>query len=228
MIDSLLNAKLPPHLKRSINLAHLENGTYEQIVTHLERELDLGGWETHGELSIPTMTTTTKTLNKQTQPQKAEQLQDFCRYCKKPGHVIRDSTLGKNRNDKVKNNVPKDRMQKHTHLVNIAKELTTHQTCAGTAQTRLIDLRDTKLKNLISQQTTVINQGPFNPAPLRHLLDANHDDAIQCVHAFLRLSKTEKTNETHWFPTLQERGDEAQQTLIQKTHTPGTDSFTDG
>ena len=35
-IDSLLYAKLPPHLKRSLNLAHLENGTYVQIVAHLE------------------------------------------------------------------------------------------------------------------------------------------------------------------------------------------------
>ena len=43
MIDSLLYAKLPPHLKRSLNLAYLENGTYDQIVTHLERELELSG-----------------------------------------------------------------------------------------------------------------------------------------------------------------------------------------
>ena len=45
MIDSLLYAKLPPHLKRSLNLAHLENGTYDQIVAHLERELELSGLE---------------------------------------------------------------------------------------------------------------------------------------------------------------------------------------
>ena len=37
MIDSLRYAKLPPHLKRSLNLAYLENGTYDQIVAHLER-----------------------------------------------------------------------------------------------------------------------------------------------------------------------------------------------
>ena len=37
MIDSLLYAKLPPLLKRSPNLAYLENGTYDQIVAHLER-----------------------------------------------------------------------------------------------------------------------------------------------------------------------------------------------
>ena len=36
MIDSLRYAKLPPHLKRSLNLAYLENGTYDQIVAHLE------------------------------------------------------------------------------------------------------------------------------------------------------------------------------------------------
>ena len=39
MIDSLLYAKLPPKLKRSVNMARLENGTYEEIVAHLEREL---------------------------------------------------------------------------------------------------------------------------------------------------------------------------------------------
>ena len=70
MIDSLLYAKLPPHLKRSLNLAYLENGAYDQIVTHLERELELSGLENDGELTIPTMTAVPpndnhKTLNKQ-------------------------------------------------------------------------------------------------------------------------------------------------------------------
>ena len=45
MIDSLLYAKLPPKLKRSVNMARLENATYEEIVTHLERELELNGLE---------------------------------------------------------------------------------------------------------------------------------------------------------------------------------------
>ena len=70
MIDSLLYAKLPPHLKRSLNLAYLENGTYDRIVTHLEKELELSGLENDGELTIPTMTAVPpndnhKTLNKQ-------------------------------------------------------------------------------------------------------------------------------------------------------------------
>ena len=38
IIEQFIYAKMPPHLNKSINQAHLENGTYEQIVSHLERE----------------------------------------------------------------------------------------------------------------------------------------------------------------------------------------------
>ena len=86
MIDSLLYAKLPPHLKRSLNLALLENGTYDQIVAHLERELELSGLENDGELTIPTMTAILPNDNQQN----TEQTKVVCHYCKKPGHVIRE------------------------------------------------------------------------------------------------------------------------------------------
>ena len=56
MIDTLLYAKLPPYLKRSLNFAYLENGTYDLIFAHLKRELALSGSETDEELTIPTMT----------------------------------------------------------------------------------------------------------------------------------------------------------------------------
>ena len=52
IIEQFIYAKMPPHLKKSINQAHLENGTYEQIVTHLERELELNGLEAPDELPI--------------------------------------------------------------------------------------------------------------------------------------------------------------------------------
>ena len=45
IIEQFIYAKRPPHLKKSINQAHLENGMYEQIVTHLEREIELNGLE---------------------------------------------------------------------------------------------------------------------------------------------------------------------------------------
>ena len=41
---------MPAHLKKSSNQAHLENGTYEQIVTHIEKELRLNGLEVPDEL----------------------------------------------------------------------------------------------------------------------------------------------------------------------------------
>ena len=41
IFEQFIYAKMSPHLKKSRNQAHLENGTYEQIVTHLERELEL-------------------------------------------------------------------------------------------------------------------------------------------------------------------------------------------
>ena len=49
MIDSLLYAKLPPHLKQSLNLANLENGTNDQIVEHFDKEVELSGLDNDGE-----------------------------------------------------------------------------------------------------------------------------------------------------------------------------------
>ena len=57
MIDSLLYAKLPPKLKRSVIMARLENATYDEIVTHLERELELDGLEEGDDIHVPTMST---------------------------------------------------------------------------------------------------------------------------------------------------------------------------
>ena len=45
IIDQFIYAKMPQHLKKSINQAHLEDRTYEQIVTHLEKELELNSLE---------------------------------------------------------------------------------------------------------------------------------------------------------------------------------------
>ena len=36
---------MPPHLKKSIHQAYFENDTYDQIVKHLEREMELNGLE---------------------------------------------------------------------------------------------------------------------------------------------------------------------------------------
>ena len=64
ILEQIIYTKIPPHLKKSINQAHLANGTYEQIVSHLERELELNGLEAPDEKPINTVTQQTpqKTL----------------------------------------------------------------------------------------------------------------------------------------------------------------------
>ena len=79
IIDQFIYAKMPPHLKKSINQAHLENGTYEQIVLHLEKELELNGLEAPDEMPINNVT-------QQAQQQNSNKHKPTCHHCKKPGH----------------------------------------------------------------------------------------------------------------------------------------------
>ena len=70
---------MPPHLKKSNNQAHLENGTFEQIVSHLERELELNGLKAPDEMPINTVT-------RQAPQQNSEKPKPTCHHCKKSGH----------------------------------------------------------------------------------------------------------------------------------------------
>ena len=56
IIEQFIHAKMPPHLKKSINQAHLENDSYEQIVTHLKKELQLNSLEYPDEFQMNTVT----------------------------------------------------------------------------------------------------------------------------------------------------------------------------
>ena len=56
IIEQFIYAKVPPHLKKSKNQAHLENGTYEQIVIHLEKELEPNSLEYPDEIQMNTVT----------------------------------------------------------------------------------------------------------------------------------------------------------------------------
>ena len=79
IIEQLIFAKMHPRLKISINQAHLENGTFEQIVSHLERELQLNDLEAPDELQINTVT-------QQATQQNTEKPRPSCHRCKKSGH----------------------------------------------------------------------------------------------------------------------------------------------
>ena len=77
MIENLLYAKMPPHLKTSNNQSYLENGTYDQKVKHFEREKELNGLEADEHIVKTQMTVTRKepntenpTKNKMIKPKK--------------------------------------------------------------------------------------------------------------------------------------------------------------
>ena len=97
IVEQFIYAKTPPHLKKSINQAHLENGTYEQIVTHLERELELSGLEAPDELQI-------NTVNQNTINAEADRTKPTCHYCKKPGHYKYQCRLLKKQREQTENN----------------------------------------------------------------------------------------------------------------------------
>ena len=78
IIEQFIYAKRPPLLKKSINQAHLKNGTYEQIVSHLERELELNGLEAPDDM--PTNTVTQQPLQ-----QNSNKPRPTCHHCIKPG-----------------------------------------------------------------------------------------------------------------------------------------------
>ena len=72
-------------------MAQLEIASYEEIVTHLERELELNGLEGGDDITVPTMSTAptatrpgTGLLSSGIDPNVN------CNYCKKPGHVKDD------------------------------------------------------------------------------------------------------------------------------------------
>ena len=97
IIEHFTYAKTPPHLKKSINQAHLENGTYELIVTHLERELELNGLEATDELPI-------NNVNQQPTNNNADRPKPTCRHSKKQGHYRNQCGLLKKQREQTENN----------------------------------------------------------------------------------------------------------------------------
>ena len=78
IIEQFINAKMPPHLIKVINQAHLELGIYEQRVTHLEREIELNGLEAPDELQI-------NTVSHKNAKKNADKPEPTCHHCKKRG-----------------------------------------------------------------------------------------------------------------------------------------------
>ena len=86
-------------------MARLENATYEEIVTHLERELELNGLEEGDDIHVPTMFTAptatrpgTGFLSEGIDPGTT------CNYSKKPGHVKDECQKLKRKEEQKRNN----------------------------------------------------------------------------------------------------------------------------
>ena len=79
IIEQFIYAKKRPHLKKSNNEAHLENDTPEEIVSHLEKVLELNGLEAPDEMQMNTVT-------QQATQQNSEKPKPTCHHCTKPGH----------------------------------------------------------------------------------------------------------------------------------------------
>ena len=105
IIESWLNAKMPPHIKKSIHQAYLENGTYDQIVKHLKREIEPNGLEADKHLVKTQLTVTKKEQNTEKPNQKRNDKakkqtpktvpdktvkNHQCRFCKDASHMKTD------------------------------------------------------------------------------------------------------------------------------------------
>ena len=79
VIEQFIFSKMPLHLEKLINRAHLENSTYEQIVIYLERELEINSLKTSDELLMNTVIEHATKFN-------SEKHKPTCQNCKTPDH----------------------------------------------------------------------------------------------------------------------------------------------
>ena len=169
MIDSLLYAKLPPKLKRSVNMARLENAIYEEIVTHLERELELNGLEEGDDIHVPTMSTAptatrpgTGLLSSGIDPNIT------CNYCKKPGHV-KDDCRKLKRKEEQRRNEGQDTKKEYPKCPTCDKTNHPAERCWKGAGARLKP-KNLKLDNSKTEKTTKKQDDSSNTKPTTSIL----------------------------------------------------------
>ena len=153
-------AKLQPKLKRSVNMARLENATDEELVTHLERELEINGVEEGDDIPVPT----TSTAPPATRPGIGLLFSGIdpeitCNYCKKPGHT-KDERCKLKKNDELNRNYVQSTKKEYQKRPNCNKTNHPTERCWKGAGAHL------KPKNLKLDDTTIVatssSQGDTN------------------------------------------------------------------
>ena len=87
-IETSFYAKMPPHLKKVLNQARLETESYETMVQHLEREIELNGLATNDGPSITGVHNIEPSL--QQQQNKPPKTTGTWFGCGNPGHLLRN------------------------------------------------------------------------------------------------------------------------------------------
>ena len=121
MIDSLLYAKLPPKLKRLVNMARLENGTYEEIVAHLERELELNALAESDDLPIAIMTSSSGQARNLLPNGIDTNKNNQCSYCKAEDHFWKNCPKLKKKKDSEAKNGKKSQRQTYPECPTCSK-----------------------------------------------------------------------------------------------------------
>ena len=87
-IETSFYAKMPPHLKKVLSQARLETESYETMVQHLEREIELNGLATNDSLSITGVHNIEP--SSQQQQNNPPRTTGPCFECGNPGHLLRN------------------------------------------------------------------------------------------------------------------------------------------
>ena len=127
-IDSLLYAQLPPKLKRAVNMARLENATCEEIVTHLETELELNGLEEGDDNPLATMSTAPTATRPGTELLSSGIDPGInCNHCQ--NRVIQKTNVVNSKRKKYKNARTTRIPKKSTQSARLVKKQTTRRIC---------------------------------------------------------------------------------------------------
>ena len=85
-------------------MARLENASYEEIITHFEREIELNGLEGGDDIPFPTLSTAPTATRAGTGLNSSGiDPSVTCNYCKKPGHVKDDCRKLKRKEEQRRN-----------------------------------------------------------------------------------------------------------------------------